>query len=221
MTEPMPEISVSVNLTHDDSEFESRIEKIDGRTVVVAAPFNETVEIPELGTVLELSWVAGPRGRYVVDATLVSTSRVEGVPMRSWTLTVESEPVINQRRRFVRAGGGEAVRVRPKGRDDVMISGAASDISEGGVRFRINGARPDDENRVRLDDGEPVSTVVLLGDDMLDADGAVLRTIDDDIAKTVDMIVTLELSERQAEMVRRYVMRQQVLARRAAAADEY
>ncbi|GII26143.1 PilZ domain-containing protein [Planosporangium mesophilum] len=221
MSEPMPEVSSPVSLVHEGTELESRVEMINGATVVVAAPFNETVEIPDLGAVLKLSWVAGPRGRYVVDARLTSTARVEGVPMRCWSLTVESEPVLNQRRRFVRAGGGEAVRVRPKERDDIVISGAASDISEGGVRFRINGAKPDAPDRVMLDDGVPVTTVVQLGDDMLDADGAVLRTIDDRIGKTVDMIVTLELTERQAELVRRYVMRQQVLARRAAADDDY
>jgi hypothetical protein len=220
MTEPMPEISSPVSLSHGDAYLESRIELVDGKTVVVAAPFNETVEIPELGTILSLSWIAGPRGRYVVDARLVSTSRVEGVPTRCWTLTVESAPVLNQRRRYVRAGGGEPVRIRADG-PGIVITGAASDVSEGGVRFRIDGARPGDPARVTLDDGEPVNTIVQLGDDMLDADGAVLRTIDDPITRTVDMIVTLELSERQAEKVRQYVMRQQMLARRAAADAAY
>jgi hypothetical protein len=220
MTEPMPEISSPVSLTAGESELESRIELIEGKNVVVAAPFNETVEIPELGTVMGLSWSAGPRGRYVVDARLVSTSRVEGVPMRCWTLSVESSPELHQRRRFARAGGGEPVRVRAKDRD-VVISGAASDVSEGGVRFRISDARPGDAERVTLDDGEAVSTVVQLGSDMLDVDGSVLRTIEDPFAKTVDMIVTLQLSERQAEMVRRYVMHQQILARRAATDADY
>jgi hypothetical protein len=220
MTEPMPEISSPVSLTHEGTELESRIELIEGKTVVVSAPFNETVEIPEIGAIIALGWVAGPRGRYVVDARLVSTSRVEGVPTRCWTLTVESAPVLHQRRRFVRAGGGEPVRVRAKERD-VMISGSASDVSEGGVRFKIKDARPDSDEWVRLGDGEAVSAAVQLGDDMLDADGSVLRTIDDPIAKTVDMIVMLELSERQAEMVRRYVMHQQILARRAAADADY
>jgi c-di-GMP-binding flagellar brake protein YcgR len=223
MTEPMPEISSSVSLTVGEAEHESRIELIEGKSVVVAAPLHETVEtveVAEIGATVALSWSAGPRGRYVVDTKLVSTSRVEGVPTRCWTLTIESEPVLHQRRRFVRAGGGEAVRVRATGRD-VMLSGAASDISEGGVRFRISGVKPGDDEWVRLNDGEAITAVVQLGDDMLDADGSVLRTIDDHLAKTVDMIVTLDLSERQAEMVRRYVMRQQILARRAAADAEY
>jgi hypothetical protein len=211
----MPEVRTLVSLTHEETDFESRVEIIDGTTVVVAAPFNESVEVPELGSSLKLSWVGGPRGRYVVDAKLVSTSRVEGLPTRCWTLSVESAPTIEQRRRFVRAGGGEHVRVRAKERD-VVLTGSATDISEGGVRFRIVDAKPDDPERVTLNDGEAVSVVVQLGDDMLDADGAVLRTIEDHAAKKVDMIVTLELSERQAEMVRRYVMRQQILARRAA-----
>ncbi|MGC9669187.1 PilZ domain-containing protein [Planosporangium sp. 12N6] len=221
MTEPMPDISQPVTVSDGERDYESRVELIDGRTVVVAAPFNETVEIPDIGSMLKLGWVAGPRGRYVVDAKLTSTSRVEGVPMRCWTLALESAPEINQRRRFVRAGGGESVRVRLKDRDDVVINGSASDISEGGVRFRVQGAKPDDPNRVKLDNGVPVSVVVHLDEDMLDADGAVLRTIEDQVAHTVDMIVTLRLTERQAERVRRYVMRQQVLARRAAADAEY
>jgi c-di-GMP-binding flagellar brake protein YcgR len=219
MTEPMPEISSPVNLTVGEAQHDSRIEMINGKTVVVTAPLHETVEIPEIASTVKLGWSAGARGRYVVDAKLVSTSRVEGVPTRCWTLTIESEPLLHQRRRFVRAGGGEPVRVRATGRD-VMISGSASDVSEGGVRFRILGVKPGDE-WTRLDDGEAVAAVVQLGDDMLDADGAVLRTIEDHITKTVDMIVTLELSERQAETVRRYVMRQQILARRAAADAEY
>jgi c-di-GMP-binding flagellar brake protein YcgR len=204
-----------VNLTHMEEEFESRVEVVDGNTVIVAAPLNTTVEPPELGSILSLGWAAEPRGQYVADARLVSTSRVEGVPIRCWSVSVESEPVLHQRRRFVRAGGGEAVRVRAKGRD-VMISGHATDVSEGGVRFKVCDPNPAEAEPATLRDGEPVTAVLQLGDDTLDADGCVLRTIDNPTAKTVDVIVTLQLSERQAQMVRRYVLRQQVLARRVA-----
>jgi c-di-GMP-binding flagellar brake protein YcgR len=220
MTGPMPEISSPVSLTLGETELDSRVELVDGTTVVVTAPFNEAVEIPSIGSVMTLSWVEKPRGRYFADARLVSTSRIEGVPTRCWSLTIESTPVIIQRRQFVRAGGGEPVRVHAPQRD-VVISGSASDISEGGVRFKIRGARPGDGGWVRLDDGEEISAVVHLGDEMLDADGSVLRTIEDPMARTVDMIVMLELNERQAETVRRYVMHQQILARRTAADADY
>ncbi|NJC71770.1 PilZ domain-containing protein [Planosporangium thailandense] len=216
----MPEVSSSINLTVDGTDFDSRIEMIDGKTAIVAIPVNGTVEPPEIGSFILLGWGAGERGRYVVETTLVSTSRVEGVPGRCWTLSIESEPMLHQRRRYVRAGGGESVRVRAK-EHDAEISGFALDISEGGVRFRIPGVKPGEDNWTRLADREAVSAVIRLGDDMLDADGSVLRTIEDAISQTVDMIVTLRLSERQAEVVRRYVMRQQILARRAAAEDDY
>ncbi|GAA1794849.1 PilZ domain-containing protein [Planosporangium flavigriseum] len=220
MTEPMPEIRSAVSITVDGSEHESRIEMIEGNKLVVTAPMHQTVEVPEIGSAVSLSWSAGPRGRYAVDTKLVSTSRVEGVPTRCWTLTVLSEPVLQQRRRYVRAGGGESVGVRSTERD-VMLSGSANDISEGGVRFHVSGVKPGDETWVRLNDDEAVTVVVHLDEEMLDADGWVLRTIEDHITSTVDMIVTLNLVERQAEMVRRYVMRQQILARRTAADADY
>lgn len=222
MTEPMPEVNAPVSVTVDGADFDSRIALIDEKVVVVAAPLHESAEPPELGTLVMVGWGAGARGRYIMDTRLRSTARVEGVPIRCWTLSIEAEPELHQRRRFVRAGGGEPVRVRARERDAVL-SGSAIDVSEGGVRvrFRITDATPGDDRWPRLADGEAVTAVIQLDDDMLDADGNVLRTIEDAESKTVDMIVTLDLSERQAELVRRYVMRQQILARRAAADSDY
>lgn len=207
MSNVMPEVNTLVDLTLDGCDYMSRVEDFEGSTVWVAAPLGGSVEPPELGSSLAVRWNAGVRGRYVAEARLRSTDRPEGRGLQLWNLTFERSPRVDQRRSYVRAGGGEPVRLEPKWAS--ALSGEVSDIGEGGLRCRL----PYGELRT----GEPVVTTVWLGDDVLTVDGWVLRTADSPGAPGVDIVVSFDLCERDADLVRRYVMQQQILARRAAA----
>jgi PilZ domain len=205
MNGPMPELNSLVDLTHDGVEYLSRVSDISGSTVAVAAPLNGTLEPPEPGSAMSLRWTAGERGRYVASTRLVSMRRDNG--LRSWNLQFDGPAVVDQRRKFVRAGGGETVRVA--NRWSGSQTGEVADIGEGGVRCRF----PYADLRV----GEPVEVTVRLGSDLLTVQGWVLRAVDDVAARVMDVAVTFNLDEHDAGVVRRYVLHKQVLARRAAA----
>ena len=131
--------------------------------------------------------------------------------MAFWSLTVAGSPVLHQRRQFVRAGGGETVELT--NRWSGAQTGEVTDLSEGGLRCRFGYAD--------LKVGETVAVTVRLGDDVLAVDGWVLRSVDDIAARAFDVTVTFDLNEQDAALVRRYVIQQQILARRAAADAAY
>jgi hypothetical protein len=200
----MPQVNALVDLMHEDAHYLSRVEDVEGPTIWVAAPLGGKVEPPDLGTLMAFRWNA-PRGRYTVQASLRSTARPQGQALHLWNLNPEGPPTIEQRRQFVRAGGGEGVVLEP--RETGELSGMVTDISEGGVRCRFRYGR--------LRAGEPVEVRVTLGEESLAVNGWVLRTTDE--GGSLDVIVVYELAEREADMVRKYVMHQQILARRMAA----
>jgi hypothetical protein len=205
----LPEINALVDLAHDGTEYLSRVENVAGHSVSIAAPLNGTLEPPEPGSAMSLRWSAGPRGRYSAGATLLSMRRPKGTGRQFWNLQVDGPAELDQRRAFVRAGGGEPVQLAS--RWGGSLAGEATDVGEGGVRCRFGYA----DLRV----GEPVGVAVKLGPDLLAADGWVLRVIDDIPRRAVDVVVTYALAERDAVVVRRYVMQQQILARRAASGE--
>jgi hypothetical protein len=200
----MPAVNALVDLLHEEMHYLSRVEDVEGPTIWVAAPLGGKVEPPDLGTPISFRWNA-PRGRYTVQARLRSTARPQGQALHLWNLKAEGPPTLEQRRQYVRAGGGEGVVLEPRATGE--LTGMVTDISEGGVRCRFRYGR--------LLPGEPVEVRVTLGGESLAVDGWVLRTTDED--GSLDVIVVYELGERDADMVRKYVMHQQILARRMAA----
>ncbi len=205
MSQPRPEVNSLVDLSYAGTEYLSRVEDFEGPTVWVAAPLGGTVEPPEPGSPLSLAWSAGIRGRYVAAAKLRSARRPTGRALHLWNLSLDGAPAVDQRRAYVRAGGGEPIQLtRTRAR---TLSGYVTDIGEGGLRCRFLSAD--------LHLGEPVEVVATLGPDTLSADGWVLRT--SDRAAATEVTLTFKLAEADAEMVRRYVIAQQILARRTAA----
>jgi hypothetical protein len=202
----MPKINALVDLAHDGIEYLSRVEDFEGPTVWVAAPLGGSVQPPELGSTISLRWSAGVRGRYVADASLRSTARPDSRALRLWNLGMIGPPIVDQRRHFVRAGGGEVLVLERRWAR--ALSGLVTDIGEGGLRGRFPYAK--------LHVGEPIGVRVMLGGESLTIDGWVLRTEDDTATRALEVTVTYELPERDADTVRRYVMQQQILARRTA-----
>ncbi|MEV6637587.1 hypothetical protein AB0M54_43340 [Actinoplanes sp. NPDC051470] len=159
--------------------------------------------VPQAGSNVTLRWPAGIRGRYSlpVHVAQVDENRIQVRPI--------GRAEIEQQRNFVRGGGGEQVMLRRPGLPDVY--GWIRDISEQGVRAHfediILAEREEIRLRVQLDD-ELVDVAALTG-----KIASLRQTVPVHGPMSVEVVATLQPDEHQAQQIRRYVMRQQVLTR--------
>jgi hypothetical protein len=112
------------------------------------------------------------------------------------------------RRRFVRGGGGELIRLSDaEAEGEATVDGIIADLSEGGVRCRLS------EFSGGLGDAQAVE-INLLGES-IDAVGTVydFRTLRRGAG--VEVIVVYTLTEPAARTVRRYLYERELAARRA------
>jgi hypothetical protein len=203
----IPDLNQLVDLRLvDGREYPSRIEDLSATVWSLAAPFGGGLEPPANGSALEVHWT-GVRGQYVAPVRLLGIRRAV---VTLWTVELTGPVQVRQRRRFVRAGGGEPVSVRPAEPDDAKaVAGRIVDISEGSVRCWLSSAE--------LATGEDVFVQVSLDDERLTVPGTVLKALERDGGKGLDVVVVFTLDETLAGLVRRYVMRAQLQARRTAA----
>jgi hypothetical protein len=167
---------------------------------------------PTDGEQVILRWPAGARGRYAVGGTVVDAAVGDRVRVRP-----DGEPRIEQDRHYVRGGGGEQVRLRlPGPAGTAEAAGWIRDISERGVRAHFTDAE--------VRDGDPVRLQIQLDDDAVDLTGTVLKVSREPGDSTggsarVEVVAVFEAGEVQAQIIRRYVLRQQLLTRARTAAD--
>ncbi|MEU8656704.1 hypothetical protein [Actinoplanes philippinensis] len=185
---------------------EVRVVRVAETTVTLSLPLAEAQLA--VGSVVVLRWPAGPRGRYTQQATVRRTeeNRIDVTPL--------ADPQIEQLRNFVRGGGGESILLVRA--DDPQRVGRVHDLSERSVRayFSDVDLRPGEEMLLRLQ----------LGDDVVQFPATAYRVAQ--IRQQVpvrgplvtEMVAIFEQDERQAKIIRRYVMRLQSQARREAAA---
>jgi len=160
-------------------------------------------DVPAVGTAVTLRWPAGLRGRYVLAATVVSVdeTRVQ--------VTTTGTPGVEQNRNFVRGGGGEHVLLRRPGQPDVL--GWIRDISEQGVRAHFAD--------VELHAGDAIRLHIQLDAEVVEADAVVLKaealrqSVPQSGPTSVEMVAVLSCAEMEARVIRRYVLRQQLLTR--------
>ncbi|HYN92670.1 MAG TPA: PilZ domain-containing protein [Pilimelia sp.] len=184
--------------------YASRVEDIDGRRLTVAAPLNLLVsEVPADGTELTLFW-SGSRGRHWVPGRLV---RIDRAHVTTWLVELTGEVTVQQRRGYVRGGGGEPVRVRRElTPDDRPVEGHVVDVSERSVRARLP--------RLTVKAGDPVTVRLVLDEDVVEVTGSVLRVVEHaQPGGGVDVVAVYDPPESQASLIRRYVLRSQMLAR--------
>lgn len=207
----LPEVNALVELAILGGEaYPSRVDDRRGDLLTVVAPLNLLVsDVPEIGRQLTVRWSAGRRGRYAAPAKLVETRHEQ---VSTWDVEITGPAEIEQNRRYVRGGGGELVRLRlALTPDDPPLDGRVVDVSERSVRSRLRNPP--------FRTGDPVEVRMELDDEVIEVEGSVLRVIEQPEPHVADVVVLYEPEEAQATVIRRYVLRQQMLARARAAGD--
>ncbi|GAA4923303.1 PilZ domain-containing protein [Actinoplanes utahensis] len=163
-----------------------------------------------VGSPVTLRWPAGPRGRHSRRGTVqrIDENRID--------LRMVGEVEIEQLRNYVRGGGGESVLLVRPGEPEAI--GYVHDISEHSVRAHFTGVelRPGQEMRLRIQ----------LSDEIVEFPAIALRvsSIRQQVPVRgplmVEMVAIFDQDERQAKVIRRYVLQLQLAARREAAAAQ-
>ena len=201
----MPEVNTLIELAIIGGEaYSSRVEDRHGERITVAAPLDLLVaDVPEIGREVTLKWPLGGRGRCSTTGQIVD---VHHGLVATWEVKVTGQFRIEQNRRYVRGGGGEPIRLRRAlDAEDPTVQGRVIDLSERSVRCRVSD--------LTIKAGDPVATWIGLDDEVIEVGGSVLRVVDKPDEKAHGIVVVFEPGEAQATAIRRYVMRQQLLAR--------
>jgi hypothetical protein len=198
---PFPETGSLVEITADDEPLRGvRVVQTDEPVVILSLA---VAVVPPEGASVTLRWPAGLRGRYVQAGLVV------GVEENRVAVELAGEPGIEQQRHFVRGGGGEQVLLRRPGQSDAV--GWIRDISEQGTRAHFAD--------VELHEGDDIVLRFLLDPDLVEVD-AVTSKVDSlrqSIPRrgpmSVEVVAVFVADETQAQVIRRYVLRQQLLTR--------
>lgn len=207
----VPAISTLVEMTTSGEPLGGvRIDGVRDTRLDLSLPA-ATAERPAVGDAVTLRWAAGPRGRYAVTGTVI-----EPPADNRLTVAVSGPPVIEQHRHFVRGGGGEQVWLHRYGTtDSAEYAGWIRDISEQGIRAHFAD--------VAVTDGDPLRLRVDLGPDAVDVTGTVLAVRDLPDAGAArpmrEIVAVIAADEVQAQVIRRYVLQQQLLTRSRTAGD--
>jgi c-di-GMP-binding flagellar brake protein YcgR len=207
----LPAVNSLVKIQFDGREYSSRVEDDTGGQLILAAPQGGTVETPRENETVTLIWSAGERGRYTAAINLISVERAQ---LSLWTVKLAGQPQIEQRRQFVRGRGTELVRLEPPASGDVTarqppisgpVDGQMVDIGEGGIRISV----ADGE----LAAGQLAMVTVWLGQQQLGLDAVVYETIAEDAKRTMVVMRFQKPTEKEAQLIRQYVLRRQLAAR--------
>jgi hypothetical protein len=199
---PFPETGSLVEITADgdDPLRGVRVVQTDDEIVILSLAVAAT---PPEGAAVTLRWPAGLRGRYVQAGLVV------GVEENRVAVELAGEPGIEQQRNFVRGGGGEQVLLRRPGQSDVI--GWIRDISEQGTRAHFAD--------VELHEGDDIVLRFLLDPDLVEVDAVAskVESLRQSIPRrgpmSVEVVALFVADETQAQVIRRYVLRQQLLTR--------
>jgi len=159
--------------------------------------------VPAAGAAVTLRWPAGMRGRHAVQAT------VEEVAEGRVRVRTAGPVQIEQHRNFVRGGGGEQVMLHRPGCADTF--GWVRDISEQGVRAHFAD--------VVLEVGDEIRLRVQLDEHVIEVAAAIARvgSLRQSVPRpgplSVEVVAAISPDEHQAQVIRRYIFRQQLLSR--------
>lgn len=198
LQEPPINTSVTLDVPGWAAPRRTRVEDLD-HEVIVAAPLGEGDDHePSLGTTMDVEW-KGARGPMALRARLVA-KELRTVP--TWRLEPDGRVVITQRRHHVRAGGLIPVVLRTAcGPMEVQ----AVDLSEGGARLVRRGL-------LLVEVGDQVDVEVTVADRELVLPSEVVR-LETDGTRCFAGCRFTAISDRDADVVRRFVFDRQARAR--------
>jgi len=196
----LPDAGSYVEMTASDEQAARvRVVHADGMGLTLSAPL---VAVPDVGAAVTLRWSAAPRGRYALPCAVVEVeeNRLE--------VQARGEALVEQQRHFVRGGGGEQVVMHRPGFPEA--TGWIRDISEHGMRAHFEGTnvRDDEDLRLWIQLGNEVVTLA--------ATAAKVAALPQQVPPgpmSVELVAIFETDESQARIIRRYVLKQQLLSR--------
>ena len=199
-TELLPDAGPYVEMTASDEQATRvRVVQTEGRGLTLSAPL---VAVPVQGAAVTLRWSAAPRGRYALTCTVLD------VVENRLLVEARGEPLVEQQRHFVRGGGGEQVIMQREGFP--TANGWIRDISEHSMRAHFEGTT--------VREGEDLQLRIQLGNEVIDlaAQASKVEKLPQQVPPgpmSVELVAIFASDEAQARIIRRYVMRQQLLSR--------
>jgi hypothetical protein len=185
--------------------YPSRVEDVNGDVLRVAAVLG-SLDGVRLEDSVELAWLmSGDR--------LAAPAKVVGMPASqtpSWDVRITGEPRRQNRRGYVRGGGGEAVRLRRPDDAGPPLDGYVIDVGEASVRARVRKCDYELE--------ESLMVTMQLGPDVVAVEGIVNAVRHIIETGYVDVVVSFETGEAQGRVIRSYIMKWQLEQRRRLAA---
>jgi hypothetical protein len=161
-------------------------------------------DIPPQGSSVTIRWAAAPRGRYAVPANVTD---VEG---DRFDVRFAGEPSIVQARDYVRGGGGELILMERDSEEDAV--GFVHDLSERAVRAHFTDVtvRPGDDMTLKIQLTDEVAS--------FPARAFKVSSMRQQVPRrgplSVEMVAVFEApDDHTAKMIRRYILKQQLLSR--------
>jgi len=161
--------------------------------------------VPPAQSPVELRWAAPPRGRLSQPGHVISVdgNRIE--------VRISGKPTVLQSRSYVRGGGGEAITMIRSEREPAH--GLVHDMSERAVRAHFTD--------VDLKDGEEMILRIALGEEEVEFSATTLKVssmlqqvpVEGPLSVEMVAVFAEDQNETQAKIVRRYIMRHQLLSR--------
>ena len=204
MADP-PAINSLLQVVIDDElGFPTRVEELDGPILTIAAPLGRgDLEVPAPGTELQVIWTAS-RTRYMWQVEMLSRTKGR---LNRWHLRGLGDPQRHNRRQYVRGEASGPVTLVTTGRQTQAkeFTGYLIDVCEGGARCRLR--------RVETNVGEAVALRLSLDRKIVQINGMVLLVRAAEDGRNHDVVVTYDLKEREAQLVRRYVLQWEITER--------
>ena len=196
----LPDAGSYVEMTSSDEQAARvRVVHAESAGLTLSAP---PAAVPPVGTPVTLRWSAAPRGRYALQCAVI------GVEESRVRVRAAGAAEIEQQRHFVRGGGGEQIVMRRAGQGDAH--GFIRDISEHSMRAHFEGTT--------VTEGEELQLWIQLGSEIVDIPAVASRVamLPQQVPPgpmSVEIVAIFATDESQARIIRRYVMRQQLLSR--------
>lgn len=186
--------------------YPSRVEDVKGEILRIAAVLG-SLDGVRLDDAVELAWL-GNGERLAMPAKVVGRPASQ-TPV--WDVQITGQPRRQNRRGYVRGGGGEAVRLRRPDDASPPLDGYVIDVGEASMRARVRSCDYQVE--------EPLMVTMQLGPDVVAVEGPVVAVRKIVETGYVDVVVSFETGEALGRIIRGYIMKWQLEQRRRLAAS--